>query len=58
MGVKKTLELSKDYKRHEKMGAKKLKKQEERNKAAENMVTKDRLRCENIGSVFYSSNKP
>ena len=22
------------------------------------MVTKDRLRCENIGSVFYSSIKP
>ena len=38
-------------------GWKKLKKQEERKKAGEKMVTstEDRLRCENIGSVFYSS---
>ena len=32
--------------------------EEETEKAGENMVTKDRLRCENIGSVFYSSIKP
>ena len=42
---------------HEERGWKKLKKQEEREKAGEKMVTstEDRLRCENIGSVFYSS---
>ena len=44
------------------MGAKKATKagreEEETEKAGENMVTRDRLRCENIGSVFYSSNKP
>ena len=41
------------------MGAEKAKKagreEEETEKAGENMVTKDRSRCENIGSVFYSS---
>ena len=41
------------------MGAKKAgKEEEETEKAGKNMVTKDRLRYENIGSVFYSSNKP
>ena len=41
------------------MGLKKLKKagreEEETEKARENMVTKNRLRCENIRSVFYSN---
>ena len=54
------LELSKDYKIHEKGGAEKSK-QEERKKRQKrpekNMVTEDRLRCESIGSVFYSSIK-
>ena len=27
-------------------------------KAGKNIVTEDRLRCENIGSVFYSIIKP
>ena len=42
------------------MGAEKTgSEEEETEKAGENMMTKDSLRCENIGSVFYSSiNKP
>ena len=43
-------------------GLKKVKKagreEEETEKAGENMVTEDRLRCANIGSLFYSSIKP
>ena len=34
------------------------KEEEETEKTGENMVTEDRLRCENIGSLFYSSIKP
>ena len=55
------LKIIKDTKRR---GLKKAKKagreEEETEKAGEKMVTltEDRLRCENIGSVFYSSIKP
>ena len=38
-----------------KLGKKAGREEKETEKAGENMVTKDRLRCENIGSVFYSS---
>ena len=64
MGVKHPLTINcqkiiKDTKRG---GLKKTKKarseEEETRKAGENMVTEDRLRCANIGSVCYSSIKP
>ena len=62
------LELSKDYKTRKEGGLKKAKnkqtnkkagrEEEETEKAGENMVTEDRLICENQGFVFYSSIKP
>ena len=68
MGVKHfALELFKDYKRHKnggkgaektkqnKTNKKKLERQEEETeKAGENTVTEDRLRCENVESVIYA----
>ena len=63
MGVKHPLRTVKRYKTQETRGAEKcLKKagrqEEETEMARENMVTENRFRCENIGSVFYSSIKP
>ena len=63
MGVKHPLELSKDIKHTKRGGLKKsLKKSRKRGRRDRNdwrnVVTENRLRCENIGSVFYSSIKP
>ena len=59
MGVKHSLRTVKDYKIHEKRGGLKKagREEEETEKVGENMMTEDRLRCENIGSVFHSSVK-
>ena len=63
MGVKHPLRTVKRYKTHETRGGwKSFKKagreEEETEMARGNIVTENRLRCENIGSVFYSSIKP
>ena len=64
MGVKHPLRTVKRYKTHKtrrvekKVLIKAGREEEETEMTGENMVTENRLRCENIGSVFYSSIKP
>ena len=64
MGVKHPLRTVKRYKTHKTRRAEKkvFKKarieEEETEMTGENVVTENRLTCENIGSVFYSSIKP
>ena len=63
MGVKHPLRTIKRYKAHKTRGLKKVfkkagREEEETEMTGENMVPENRLRCENIGSVFYSSIKP
>ena len=63
MGVKHPLRTVKRYKTHKTRRAEKSfkkagREEEETEMTGENVVTENRLRCENIGFVFYSSIKP